>query len=206
MTDNSYTHLALVIDRSGSMIAIREDMEGAIKQLLEEQVKEPGKILVDITLFDSKIEALLTNAKPEDIHTKGLIKPRGSTALIDAVGTSSQALGERLAELPENERPGHVIVAVVTDGQENSSTEWSQVAVRELIKTQTDEYSWDYIFLGANIDSAKVGAGFGIAAAQTMDYAPTTMGVAHAGSTISGYVTSTRSGLKTTLKQESTSR
>lgn len=199
MVDQNYTHLSLIVDRSGSMITIKDDMQGAIAALLEEQAKVPGKILVDITTFDHQIEAPYDDAELSEIKTSNLITPRGSTALIDAIGVSVVSLGEKLADLDEADRPGKVLVVIVTDGQENSSHEYTQEQVKGLIQKQTDEFNWDFIFLGANIDSAAVGGGFGILRGNTMNYQATAAGVADLGVEMSGYVTKTRSGIKPTL-------
>lgn len=206
MVNQDYTHLALVIDRSGSMQSIKSDMEGAIQNLLDEQAKLPGKLIVDVTLFDTKLEFPVVGETPDKIETAGLIDPRGMTALFDAIGVTTAKLGERLAQLDETERPGHVLVATVTDGHENSSREFDASAVKALIKTQTDEFSWDFIFLGANIDAAAVGATFGLAEAQTMNYTADATGSGLAGAAMSGYVTQTRSHVKPKLKQDSSTR
>lgn len=206
MVNQDYTHLALVIDRSGSMQSIKTDMEGAIKTLLDEQAKLPGKIVVDVTLFDNTVEFPIIGVAPDEVETTDLIRPRGMTSLFDAIGLTAVQLGERLEKLDEDERPGHVLVAVVTDGHENSSHEFKASAVKELIQKQTDEFSWDFIFLGANIDAAAVGSTFGLAEAQTMNYTADSHGVGSVGAAMSGYVTQTRSHVKPKLQKDSSVR
>ena len=88
MTDSNYTHLALIVDRSGSMITIANDMNGAIRQLLSDQAKEPGYIKVDITTFDTVIEHPYIEVRPDDVK-QDVIIPRGATALNDAIGLSA---------------------------------------------------------------------------------------------------------------------
>lgn len=203
MTNPDYTHIALVIDRSGSMIRIAHDMQGGIDSLLKEQAALPGKLLIDVVTFDSKVEYPYSNASAKEIDANDLIHPRGSTALYDAVGSTITALGQKLAKLSEKERPGNVLVVVVTDGQENSSREWKQADVKKAVETQTKDFSWDFIFLGANIDSAAVGGGIGFAAANTMNYDATGAGATQVTRSASAYVTQTRSGLKRDLHQGS---
>ena len=86
-------------------------------------------------------------------------------------------VGADLAAQPESERPGKVIVVVVTDGMENSSTEWTVDAVKKVIKRQQDEYAWEFIFLGANMDAVAVGQRMGFRSDRTMTYAPSAAGV-----------------------------
>lgn len=203
MTAPDYTHIALVLDRSGSMGYISQDMNGGIRAFLDEQAKLPGKLLVDVTTFDTTVETPFSDAQAGEIPTD-LIRPRGGTALFDAVGVTVTKLGEKLAKLEEDERPEHVIVVIVTDGYENSSTEWTKAKVLELVNRQQDEWNWNFVFLGANIDSAAEGGSFGLRKGQTLDYAANAQGVAFAAASVSHYATITRSGLKTTLQDAAT--
>lgn len=204
MTDNTYTHLALVLDRSGSMAYIAKDMNGGVETLLNEQAALPGKLRVDVTTFDTVVEKPYENAEPGEIKHP-LISPRGSTALFDAVGSTVVSLGERLKALPEDERPGKVILVIVTDGQENASKDWKKDALQKLVKQQQDEWGWEFIFLGANIDSASVGGSFGISKGQTLNYVPNGAGAQFATASASSYLTRTRSGLDTTLQKSAVS-
>lgn len=61
---------------------------------------------------------------------------RGCTALLDAVGRTIDAVGRRLSETPEAERPGKVIFTITTDGQENASREYSLSKIKEMITHQ----------------------------------------------------------------------
>lgn len=200
MTDQDYSHIALVLDRSGSMAGIASDMDGGVKTFLEDQLKLPGTFTVDVTLFDNKIEKPHDNAAVADI-TWPLIKPRGGTALYDAVGSTIVSLGEKLAALPEERRPENVIVVIVTDGYENSSVDWSGTKVAELIKEQEEKWNWNFVFLGANIDAFAEGSKFGISKGNSLGYVADSQGVAFAAAAASTYVTRTRSGLATTLAE-----
>ena len=75
------------------------------------------------------------------------------TALLDAVGQAINQTSERLANLDEKDRPGLVIIVVMTDGLENSSREFSKSQVKEMIEHKRNEYQWHFIFLGANQDA-----------------------------------------------------
>ncbi|WFR73708.1 hypothetical protein P9209_09035 [Prescottella defluvii] len=63
-----------------------------------------------------------------------------------------------------------MIVVVVTDGHENSSTEWTLEAVKDAITRQEQVYGWDYVFLGANMDAVSVGRHMGFAADKSITY------------------------------------
>ena len=83
MTDPNYTAMLLVIDRSGSMAGIRDDMVGGLTTMLAEQAVEPGLLTVDIVTFDTEIEIQCSLADPKDVTVT--LEPRGRTALFDAI-------------------------------------------------------------------------------------------------------------------------
>lgn len=205
MTDSSYTHIAVVADRSGSMATIEKDMNGGLKTFLEDQRKEPGTLTVDITTFDTTVETPNKWAAVDDIKFP-VIVPRGGTALYDALGQTVVSLGESLAALPEERRPGKVIVLVVTDGQENSSREYrgkpGADAVKALVETQREDFQWEFIFLGANIDSFDVAGGLGFAQGSTINYGANSGDVSNVLRAASAYVTTTRSGIATSFTQK----
>lgn len=159
MTNPDYTHWTLVVDRSGSMSAIKNDAQGGINQAFEDQRKLPGRLTVSLVQFDTEIDDVARMVPIADMGDFTLI-PRGGTALLDAVGQAITITGEDLAALPEDERPANVIVQIVTDGQENSSNEWTLEKVREAIKEQQDTYGWVFAFIGAG-DAAWQGRSMG---------------------------------------------
>lgn len=168
MTDSSYSHILAIVDRSGSMAWAAEDMRGGLDSFFAEQAKLEGKALVDYVQFDSEYEKVFEDVPAGE--AKAVLNPRGSTALLDAVGKAVTDLGEKLAAKKEGQRPGRVIVVVVTDGYENASTEWNKKSVAELIKQQEDKYDWDFTFLGANMDAVAVGQSFGFKADKSLTY------------------------------------
>lgn len=194
MTNADLTHLCLVVDRSGSMQSIAGDMNGAIKALLAKQDEEPGTLRVDVTTFDSAIEFPFTDAEPSMV-TDNLIEPRGTTALLDAVGLSIARLGKRFSLMAEEDRPGTVIVVIVTDGKENASMEYNRAQINAMVTEQTDKWGWTFMYLAANVDAFATGADMGIPKGSTIAFA------ANAGSTRSVYdatnanIGRTRSGL-----------
>lgn len=190
MTDPNYTALLLVIDRSGSMTSIRDDMVGGLTTMLAQQAAQPGMLTVDIVIFDEVIELTRSMADPATVVIE--LEPRGGTALYDAIGMSVTGFGRALAALPEHARPGTVQVVVVTDGLENSSREYTADAVRALIAAQTETYSWDFVFLGANQDAVLTGAALGFDAGSSMTYAAAPDKIASMSTNLSRYVTDVR--------------
>ena len=198
MTNPDYTHLVVVMDRSGSMMNIQDDMQGAINSLFAEQAKQPGICKVDLVQFDDRYDIVFQDKLVKD--AKAVLNPRGMTALLDAIGKTIVSTGNKLKALPEAERPGTVIVAVVTDGMENASQVYTKDRVASLIKQQTDEWNWNFTFLGANMDAVAVGRDYGFDPGQSLTWDPAN--VAAAGVTMSGYVTRTRSGVANAYTDE----
>lgn len=194
MTDPNYTGMLLVIDRSGSMARIRDDMVGGLTTMLATQAAEPGKLTVDIVTFDEEIEQQVSLGDPAKVKIK--LVPRGSTALYDAIGVAVSNYGQVLEAMPEEKRPGVVQVVVVTDGKENASKEYTADAVRELVKHQTDVYNWDFVYLGANQDAVLTSAALGFAADSAMTYAPAAANVDALTTSIGRYVTDVRKSAK----------
>ena len=192
------TLLVLVIDRSGSMQSIQEDMEGGIKTLLAEQAKEKGTCLVTIAQFDDEYELLADGVPMAELEPYRLV-PRGSTALLDALGRTIAHVKGRLDGLSAEDVPGHVMVAVVTDGMENASQEWSHMQVMDSVKARVAD-GWDFTFLGANQDAIQEGGNIGFPAGSSLSYAATKDGTREAFSALSSSMGRKRRGVAKSLQ------
>jgi len=154
------TEIAFILDRSGSMESIRTATINGFNSYLRDQQAAQGENRLSLVFFDSTIQTHLDSipvaeALPLDTDT---YIPRGSTALLDAIGDTIDRLGARFAALPPAARPDHVSFAILTDGEENCSTRypWSDIAQR--IQHQTEKYSWEFLFLGASEDAIATAA------------------------------------------------
>lgn len=192
MTDPSYTHLTVLLDRSGSMGNIRSDMEGAFNSLIEDQKKLEGKATVTLVQFDNEYQVVY-NTLPLTSVPKLVLQPRGMTALRDALGRSINETGSQLKFLSESDRPGKVLFVVITDGLENASYQFSQEQINGMITRQRNEYDWDFIYLGANQDAIAEGQRYGFLQDHSLTYTATRGGTKSAGSTTSGLIGSFRS-------------
>lgn len=182
MTNSNHSLIATLIDRSGSMHSIKEDTEGGYTAFMEEQRSSLGEgesIECWLSQFDDRYEAVFTATDISELPSYEL-RPRGMTALVDSLHRLIGEIGENLALRPEDERPGKVIILVLTDGQENSSREVTAHQLKELIQSQEKNYSWQFIFLGANLDAVSVGATYGIASGRALTYGADSQGVSGA--------------------------
>ncbi|WP_330228098.1 VWA domain-containing protein [Nocardia sp. NBC_00508] len=192
MTNPDSTLIAVLLDRSGSMQSIKSDTEGGFAAYIEQQREVPKSIEVTLAQFDTEYECLYANRPIAEVPPPSL-QPRGMTALYDAVGKLVTDVGADLAKRPEQERPGTVIVVVLTDGHENSSKEWSHAAVKSLITQQQDVYNWTFLFLGANMDAVAIGTEMGFAPGQSITYAAAPGGVSGAFGAAAAYSTRAQS-------------
>lgn len=163
MNMNKTAFLA-ILDRSGSMHLMWREAIGGFNTFLSEQQIVPGEATVTIVLFDDQYEILCLDTPIKDVTPldNTTFIPRGSTALYDAVGRGINELGTALSKQSEADRPGKVIVAILTDGHENSSKEFGRRQIFDMIKTQRETYNWSFLFLGAEESALEVGVGLGI--------------------------------------------
>ncbi len=169
MTDANLTHLYFLLDRSGSMVSLRADTIGGFDTFIAEQRTAPGRCRVTLAQFDNEYDEVYADRDIATVPSLVLV-PRGSTALLDALGRLVVTAGERLAALPDAERPGSVIVGVMTDGYENASRDWTHDRIKALIEQQSHAYGWQFLYLGADQDAIEEGAKMGFAAGKSMTY------------------------------------
>lgn len=205
MTDTNYTAVAMLVDRSGSMQAIRTDAEGAVNAFVEDQKSGPGRCTVRVSQFDNRYETVHESLDVNDVPPFVLV-PRSMTALNDAIGRLVTEFGEELAALPEDERPANVVVVIVTDGLENASREWRAEQVKELVEQQTNDYNWKFLFLAAGQDAVLTGADYGFDPNLSITYNANSVGTQAVLSTTSNLVTTIRSGGNASYTDEDRAR
>ena len=188
------TEIAFILDRSGSMETVRDAAIDGFNDFLRDQQSAPGNVRLTLVLFDHEIIAVhnaipIAELLPLSLDT---FVPRGSTALLDAIGHTIDGLGQRFASTPAEQLPGHVIVAILTDGEENSSCRytWSDIATR--ISHQTDKYQWDFLFLGAGVDAIATAAKMNIGANNSSLYSADAVGQRAASASLSRKIQSSR--------------
>ena len=179
--NNNLIQIAFVIDKSGSMSHLVDDTVGGFNAFIEKYQNESIDGLLTVTLFDDKYrflhdQANLSEAKPmtRDAYMEGGM---GCTALYDAVGATIDHVGQRLADMNEEDRPGKILFVITTDGYENASQKYSRSKVKEMIQHQTEKYSWEFIFLGANLNAEETADSIGIKAERAMNYCASAAGV-----------------------------
>ena len=170
--NKNLTEIAFILDRSGSMAPVTEAAITGFNVFLRDQQKTEGQARLTLVLFDNEYLVPLDCIPVQEavsLDTTTYV-PRGSTALLDAIGTTIDRLGARISTMPEPDRPGQVIVAILTDGYENSSEKFTWKDISRKILEQTNTYKWQFLFLGANQDAIATAANLSIAAANASSY------------------------------------
>ena len=192
MPQKDHTRVLVILDRSGSMDSIRGEVERGLRQVAVDQSKMLGTCEFDVVSFsdDRTYDSRAVPAKDFSVR----IIPGGQTAMYDAIVWGVGKFKEAIGALPDSSRPQYVQVIVATDGQENNSKFADAVLVRDTIQFHTDNYGWDFTFLGSNQDAVLAGALLGFEGKKSMTFASTSKGVAGASSALSDYIAQTRSG------------
>lgn len=178
MTQPGYRHRIIVMDRSGSIASILAGQQSGLEEFLASEEKIAGKATFSLWDFDTQIRCVHSLA-PLDAVKGYRIEPRGTTAMHDAVGDAVAAEGEKLAGLPEGERPEDVTVIIASDGLENASQRRAGPEVARMLARQQDAYQWRVIYMGTNQDAFAEGAKLGARANLTLNYVNTDTGSAN---------------------------
>ncbi|WP_407380990.1 vWA domain-containing protein [Methanobrevibacter sp.] len=144
--------IIFLLDRSGSMYGSEDDTIGGFNSFIEKQIKQEVNAKVTTILFDHEYDMLY---KRKDLHDVGKMTHddyfvRGSTALLDAIGKTIVTMDKEVSN--------KVLFVITTDGLENSSVEFSKSQIKNLIKN----HSWEFIYLGADIDAYREAYDIGI--------------------------------------------
>ena len=173
------TELVFILDKSGSMSGLEADTIGGYNSMLSKQQAEEGECRITTLLFNNSFHLLhdRIDLKAVGPITENEYRVGGSTALLDAIGLTVDKIGNAQKNTAEDYRAEKVLVVIITDGEENSSREYSSDKVKMMIERQKNRFGWEFIFLGANIDSVETAGRFGIGRNRAVDYVPDKQGV-----------------------------
>ncbi|NLZ14312.1 MAG: VWA domain-containing protein [Thermotogaceae bacterium] len=173
------TELVFILDKSGSMGGLERDTISGFNAMLEKQHAVEGACRVTTVLFDTDFVLL------HDGLDIGAVRPitekdycvGGSTALLDAIGDTVYRIENRQMNNVENRRADKVMFVIITDGEENSSREYSAQDIRQIIENRKQRGGWEFIFLGANIDAIGTAARLGIDRKRAQNFVADSEGV-----------------------------
>lgn len=206
--NNNLTDITIVLDRSSSMFDVADETIKGFNKFLQDQKNAPGDAVMTLHLFNTTFSNVIfaENIQKTPELTMERFNPSGMTALYDAIGIAIDSTGDRLSQLPENERPGKVVFVILTDGLENSSRKFRSSDILEKIEHQKSVYNWEFVFLGANQDAITTAGQIGIIADNAITYAANSIGTSYAFDSTSKNLVSMRSGIKRGLAYSDTDR
>lgn len=167
--------IAFVLDRSGSMSSVKKDAIGGFNSFLAEQKAQPGEAVFTLALFDDQYDVIhngIDLQRVPELNERTFV-PRGWTALYDAIGRTVNAIAARTDEGDK------VIIAILTDGAENKSREYTRDQIHRLLEEKQAK-GWTVIYLGANQDAFAVGSSLGVLRGSTYQFDATSKGMATA--------------------------
>ena len=169
---NDLTELVFILDKSGSMHGLEADPIGGFNSLIEKQKKEDGRALVTTILFDDKSEMIHDRVDLQYIRsmTNEQYVTGGTTALLDAVGGAVNHIRKIHKYIRPEDVPAKTLFIITTDGMENASRIYSSNKVKKMIERQKNRYGWEFLFIGANIDSVETAKHFGINSDRSVNY------------------------------------
>lgn len=168
----SLTEIVFILDRSGSMYGLEADTIGGFNSMIEKQRKQEGHALISTVLFDDVCEVLYDRVNIRKIRpmTNRDYMVRGCTALLDAIGGAIHHIALIHKWARKEDVPDHTLFIITTDGMENASRKYTAEQVKRMIKTQEEEYGWEFLFLGANMDAVETARHFGIGKDHAVNY------------------------------------
>jgi len=198
-SDLNQTEIVVVLDRSGSMGSIAPATVEGFNKFLNEQQNAEGEAFITLVQFDDRYEMNYQSVPVKNVSPLILgesFVPRGSTALLDAIGKTIEEL--------KTERD--VVFVIITDGEENASKIYKREAINKMIETLQKEDGWKFIFLAANQDAIKAGNSIGIQTANSMTYAATAAGADSAFMSVSSNMSKYRSAKSVAYRVTSLSK
>lgn len=177
---SNITEIVYLLDKSGSMQGLEKDTIGGFNSMIAKQKKTNEKAFVSTVLFDNNFTVLHDRIPIEKIRkmTSKQYFVGGSTALLDAIGFEIKHISNIHKAARKEDIPTKTIFVITTDGMENSSRYYSYETIHNLIKKQREKYGWEFIFIGANIDSEKEAKRFGIREDRALNYIQDDIGTA----------------------------
>ena len=158
--------IIFLIDKSGSMYGCERDTIGGFNSFVEKERKNEFNTKVSTILFNHGYDVLYKRKSINEVKelTENEYHVSGSTALLDAIGRTITTL--------DKEIDNKVLFVIMTDGYENSSVEFSKAQIRNMI----NNHRWEFIFIGADIDSYSEGMNIGIRKSRIANYAKSAEG------------------------------
>ncbi|MBM3673056.1 MAG: VWA domain-containing protein [Actinobacteria bacterium] len=167
-------HIWFLLDRSGSMSSLYQDVVLGLQEFVREQRIADPRARMTLVQFDSEdthdvILDGMTLSEVDEARATKRFEPRAATPLYDAIAA---LIGRADKHIANGGDDADQLVVIFTDGMENASTDCNRAKAFELIKERRGR-GWAFAFLGANQDAFEAGEAIGIAPANRMGWEAT---------------------------------
>jgi len=176
------TDITIILDRSGSMFTIKSATIEGFNSFINKQQKGDFDVNLTFVQFDNEYEKVYEQKEIKKVKylNHETYIPRGTTALLDAIGITINSTKQRINATEKSKKPANVIITIITDGYENASVEYSREAIYKMIHKREKKDNWNFIFLAANQDAIKEGGRFGIHSERALTFKNNREGVENA--------------------------
>lgn len=182
--------VSIIQDRSYSMKNRRRAVVSGYNEYIGDLKDNPPEgvkdVFMTLTQFNVVADVVFRNRKLRRVNklTEESYVPSGGTALYDAIGKTIKTLEEEAGDTDK------VLVLIMTDGEENSSTRYTKEQITEMIEEKQEEGNWTFVYIGADLDAMADGGAIGIRRGNTFSFIGTDQGYLN---TYSGMSSATRS-------------
>ena len=142
------TEIGFILDNSVSMFSVKDATIEGVNSFIESQRREKGKCNFSLIKFATITDPVYWSKKIKEVdllNEETYSANGGSTALLDAIGTTINELSNRISSMKKDKKPDKVIVVIQTDGHENNSREFTYSTIVDLINRKQTEDNWEFI-------------------------------------------------------------
>jgi hypothetical protein len=175
----THTDITIILDCSGSMDLIKSSTIEGFNTFLRAHQAEGTNVRITLVKFNHEYMLAFEEKKIKKKYflNEANFVPNGTTALLDAIGSTIKSVDSRIEK--HAVKPG-VIIAIITDGHENSSRFYTQNDIKKTIKKRSDKNNWNFMYLGANQDAIFEGNRLGISSDYSHNFKASKVGVERA--------------------------
>lgn len=174
MMCKTITEFVCILDQSGSMCGLEKDTIGGFNSMLKKQQKLDDECRITTILFNNESHVIHDRIDIQAVSplTEKEYVTGGGTALLDTIGYAMDNLMQIQKSTAEPYRANRILFLIITDGEENSSWQYSLPMIKKMIQHEKEAHGWEFIFLGANIDAVKTAGQMGICKDYAVNYVP----------------------------------
>ena len=180
MSQQDYTHLTILIDTSSSMRSSIDDVRESALKLLSDQESLGKPLTISLGIFPDRDNSSANSTWGSGYHfinveeASGIVRnisASGGTPMCDAIGNMSATVAGKVFSMIASEQPEKILFAIVTDGEEGHSREFTIPDICRMVTHNEDTYNWEFLYVGSNQNAYSTGKRMGIKAGKALSFA-----------------------------------